>query len=98
MPYPTELVARAKYEIRVFERVAMDTGIELLAEVERLRELLRTSDGEYTHRCIRCFNAYTPPPGANEDCPSCGCDGTMPKKSVKRNAGRNCKNKEPVAK
>lgn len=37
MEYPTELVAKAKYELAVFERVAMDTGAELVSEVERLR-------------------------------------------------------------
>jgi hypothetical protein len=35
--YPTELVAKAKYEMRVFERVSAETGAELIAEVERLR-------------------------------------------------------------
>lgn len=33
MKYPTELAARAQYEIDTFERVSMQTGIELLAEV-----------------------------------------------------------------
>jgi hypothetical protein len=31
--YPTELVAKAHFELHVFERVAADTGRELLAEV-----------------------------------------------------------------
>ena len=35
--YPTDLVARAKYEMHVFERVSAETGTELIAEVERLR-------------------------------------------------------------
>lgn len=35
--YPTELVAKAKYEMRIFERVASDTGEELILEVIRLR-------------------------------------------------------------
>lgn len=37
MDYPTELVAKAEYETEIFERVASDTGAELLAEVKRLR-------------------------------------------------------------
>ena len=37
MSYPTELVEKAKYEVHVFERVSADTGIALIAEVERLR-------------------------------------------------------------
>ena len=40
MDYPTELIAKAKYELQVFERVAMDTGEELVSEVERLRAAL----------------------------------------------------------
>lgn len=39
--WPTELVAKAKYELRIFERVAMDTGAELVAEVERLRGIIQ---------------------------------------------------------
>jgi hypothetical protein len=38
--YPTELVAKAKYEMEVFERVSSDTGAELIAEVERLRAII----------------------------------------------------------
>jgi hypothetical protein len=40
MEYPTELVAKAKYEMQIFERVAQETGAELVAEVDRLREAL----------------------------------------------------------
>jgi len=39
--YPTELVAKAQYEMHVFERVSADTGAELIAEVIRLRELAK---------------------------------------------------------
>lgn len=35
--YPKEIVAKAKYEMHVFERVSAETGAELIAEVERLR-------------------------------------------------------------
>ena len=35
--YPKELVAKAKYEMNVWDRVAADTGGELIAEVEWLR-------------------------------------------------------------
>lgn len=44
--YPTELVEKANFEIRIFERVAMDTGIELLAEVIRLREIIARAQRE----------------------------------------------------
>lgn len=37
MTYPIELVAKAKYETSVFERVSADTGAALIAEIERLR-------------------------------------------------------------
>lgn len=40
MSYPTELVEKAKYEVRVFERVSADTGILLIAEIMRLRDLV----------------------------------------------------------
>lgn len=36
--YPVELVAKAEYELRVFERVSRDTGVELLAEVIAWRQ------------------------------------------------------------
>lgn len=39
MPYPTELIAKAKYEMEIFERCAADTCQELIAEVERLRAM-----------------------------------------------------------
>lgn len=41
MSYPTELVAKAKYEMHVFERVSADTAAELIAEVVMLRSLIR---------------------------------------------------------
>lgn len=37
MNYPTELVAKAEFELRVFERVSQETGKELLDEVKRHR-------------------------------------------------------------
>jgi hypothetical protein len=45
MTYPTELVEKAKYEVHVFERVARDTGIALIAEVERLRSIADSDAG-----------------------------------------------------
>lgn len=38
--YPTEVVARAEYEISIFERPAVDTSIELIAEVKHLRQII----------------------------------------------------------
>lgn len=32
MTYPTELIAKAKYEIDIFERPSAETSIELVAE------------------------------------------------------------------
>ena len=75
MSYPTELVAKAKYELQIFERVSADTGRELVAEVERLREIISMSGQEHTHECIKCHFSYTPKPNASEDCPACGCNG-----------------------
>lgn len=58
MSYPTELIAKAKYELGIFDRVAAETGSELVAEVERLREILQrakptvawmTEDGRVAH-------------------------------------------------
>jgi hypothetical protein len=56
MNYPTELVAKAKYEIEIFERPSTETSAELVAEVVMLRSLVRdmraaalglwTQDGE----------------------------------------------------
>lgn len=43
MEYPTKLIERAKYETRVFDRVSMETGAELITEVERLRAVLAES-------------------------------------------------------
>lgn len=37
MSYPDELIERAKYEVQVFQRMALKTGEQLIAEVERLR-------------------------------------------------------------
>lgn len=74
MNYPTELIAKAKYELEVFDRVAADTGAELVAEVVRLREMLEETGNDCTHKCVKCLHSYTPV-GANEDCPHCGCDG-----------------------
>ena len=38
MSYPTELVEKAQWEMRVFERCSADTCTELVAEVQRLRQ------------------------------------------------------------
>ncbi len=38
--YPTEVVAKAEYEISIFERPAVDTSIELIAEVKHLRQII----------------------------------------------------------
>ncbi len=39
MVYPTELLARAKHEMKVFERCTAETCQELIDEVVRLREM-----------------------------------------------------------
>lgn len=39
--YPTELIARAEYEMKVFERCAADTCADLIAEIKRLRARIR---------------------------------------------------------
>ena len=44
-------------------------------EFVRLRHMVEGMQ-EHSHRCIKCFHRYTPE-GSNEDCPKCGCDGTL---------------------
>lgn len=44
--YPIEVVARAKWELEVFERVASDTAEELIAEVEKLRRQIEEIQGK----------------------------------------------------
>lgn len=39
--WPTELVEKAEWEIKMFERCSMETCAELVAEVKRLREYER---------------------------------------------------------
>ena len=59
--YPTELIAKAQYEMRIFERVGADTGEELIAEVLRLRaqvlgqqtQIDRFEEEEY-NRQVQC--------------------------------------------
>lgn len=46
MGYPTELVEKAKFEMSTFERVSADTGAELIAEVERLRQIVERAKQE----------------------------------------------------
>jgi hypothetical protein len=41
MDWPTELVAKAEFEIRIFERPSIDTSRALLEEVKKLRAMLR---------------------------------------------------------
>jgi hypothetical protein len=41
MTYPTELIAKVKYEIDIFERPSAETSLELVAEVVMLRSLVR---------------------------------------------------------
>jgi hypothetical protein len=41
MAYPTEVVAKAEYEIGIFERAAADTSQELVDEVKRLRAVIQ---------------------------------------------------------
>lgn len=43
---PLEVVARAKWELEVFERVASDTAEELIAEVEKLRRQIEEIQGK----------------------------------------------------
>lgn len=45
------------------------------AEIESLRVIIETSKGQCSYRCIKCGFNYNAT-GDNEDCPSCGCDGT----------------------
>lgn len=51
MTYPTELVEKAKYEMKVFERVSADTGTELIAEVKRLRAEFANARKAERERC-----------------------------------------------
>lgn len=41
MNWPTEVVAKAEYEIGIFERPSSATSLELIEEVKKLRAMLR---------------------------------------------------------
>jgi hypothetical protein len=41
MDWPTEIVAKAEFEIRIFESPSIDTSRALLEEVKKLRATLR---------------------------------------------------------
>lgn len=63
---------------------AAATSPKAKAELEALREQVRRLKQEldyfrsqHTHDCIRCRHQYTPKEGESEDCPVCGCDGTL---------------------
>lgn len=45
--YTTALIAKAEFEMRVFERVSKDTGQLLIDEVKRLQELIAKATGEH---------------------------------------------------
>ena len=50
---------------------------ELREQVRRLEQELEDFRSQHTHDCIRCRHQYTPKEGESEDCPVCGCDGTL---------------------
>ena len=49
----------------------------LREQIERLEHELDHFKSQHTHDCIRCRYQYTPKEGESEDCPVCGCDGTL---------------------
>jgi len=49
MSYPTELLAKATYEMGVFERVSATTGAELITEITQLRA--ERGDSQYCASC-----------------------------------------------
>jgi hypothetical protein len=52
MTYPKELIARAKYELDVFERVSQNTGIALLAEVIAWRSRFPEHEYRAQDECV----------------------------------------------
>jgi len=58
MKYPEELIPKAKYELDVFERVSMDTGKELVAEVELLRALMSEAVRDFHGKAVLFSSAF----------------------------------------
>lgn len=77
MIYPKDLVTRAEFEYKTFERCAADTCLALISEVQRLRGILAVNSSDHSHECIECYLRYTPAVGESEDCPGCGCNGKL---------------------
>lgn len=59
-----------------------DENKKLVAENEKLRQRVpQTSTGSgFAYKCIGCGVEYNESAEGCEDCPACGCDGTLPVK------------------
>lgn len=58
MTYPTELIAKANFEISIFDRLSVETSIELINEVLFLRDQFSLIGAENTklHEQIKLQN------------------------------------------
>lgn len=71
--YPEETVAKAEFELRIFECLAQDTGVELLAEViawrKRYPNLRLRPDGSFapTAEAAACSSASAPVPRNSQE-------------------------------
>lgn len=52
-PNPHDLVEHAKYELHIYQRVSKLTSEQLIAEVERLRELIKDIGDDAKERDMR---------------------------------------------
>jgi hypothetical protein len=65
MTYPTELIAQAEYEMKIFERCGSITCQNLINEVKKLRAIIETSKkakvDEYFPKFVEYFPGDTKP-------------------------------------
>lgn len=50
---------------------------QLRSRVALLEQELEAYQTDHLHQCIVCRHCYTPQQDESEDCPVCGCDGTL---------------------
>jgi len=59
-------------------QVTVTIGPALKHAQEILADTPPTISNDHDYECVRCHLQYTPKEGESEDCPACGCDGTLP--------------------
>lgn len=74
--YVSELIEQAEMQLRAGRQLSPEMSVKIVAQLKSLHNSLqRQSEGENSHRCVRCLHLYTPLPEQSEDCPLCGCAG-----------------------